>query len=363
MKTAILISVLGFFTPWIAYALITLLHYVLPGTWIRGYVKDPQTGEPLNYRLNGIFVLAAGVLLWLLLGKLNIVPLEWLYQVRWSSLLGAIVLGLLFSLRIVLPYPSTGKPWPADLWFGRMENPQYRNGRIDAKMWLYLIGAVMLQLNALSFAVHHYRSYQDVNPGVLLNAALLTYFVWDYLSFERVHLYTYDFIAERVGIKLGFGCLTFYPYFYAIALWATVDLPNPHRPLWLYLCFALLFLAGWILARGANMQKYYFKTQGQKSFLGIKPAVITDGRKTLLVNGFWGLSCHINYLGEILMGCAIALSAGHPTVWWVWLYPLYYVALLFSRQLDDAKICKAKYGELWDTYTKKVKYRIIPFLY
>jgi delta14-sterol reductase len=359
MKT----QILGFFTPWIAYGIITLLHGILPGKWIRGYVKNGQTGEPLNYRLNGILVLAVSVLLWLLLGKLNLVSPEWLYQVRWSGLAGAVVLGLLFSLGIVLPYPSTGKPLPADLWFGRLENPQFRNGRIDAKMWLYLIGAVMLQLNVLSFAAHHYTAYADPNPGVFLCAAMLTWFIWDYLSFERVHLYTSDFIAERVGVKLGFGCLTFYPYFYSVSLWAAVDLPNPHRPLWLNLCFALLFLAGWTLARGANMQKYCFKTRPAKSFLGIKPQTITNGERVLLVNGFWGLSLHINYLGEIIMGCAIALSAGYPAVWWVWLYPLYYVGLLFTRQMDDAKLCKAKYGELWDAYTKQVKYRIIPFIY
>jgi delta14-sterol reductase len=220
MKT----QILGFFTPWIAYGVITLLHCFLPGTWIRGYVKNNKTGEPLNYRLNGIVVLAVSIGLWLLLGKLNIVPLDWLYQVRWTSLAGAVVLGLWFSLGIVLPYPSTGKPLPADLWFGRLENPQYRNGRIDAKMWLYLIGAVMLQLNALSFAVHHYRTYGDFNPGVILGVAMLTWFVWDYLSFERVHLYS------------------FYPYFYNIAIWAVVDLPNPRRPLWATLCVAVLFL-------------------------------------------------------------------------------------------------------------------------
>jgi len=47
----------------------------------------------------------------------------------------------------------------------------------------------------------------------------------------------------------------------------------------------------------------------------------------------------------------------------LWLYPAYYVGLMFSRQADDDKVCKAKYGELWDRYTKKVKYKIIPFIY
>lgn len=356
-------QVLGFFTPWVIYVVITLLHLFLPGKWMKGYVKDEKTGEVLNYRINGLFVLIVSIALWFVLGYLGWVPYEWLYTVRWYSLAGALSMGLIFSLIIVLSQPSTGKSLFADLFLGRSKNPQALKGRIDAKMWLYLIGAVMLQLNVLSFMSYHYLSAVDLNPGVFLCGALLTYFIWDYLTFEKVHLYTYDFIAERVGLKLGFGCLTFYPYFYAIALWATVDMPNPHLPTWSYVIFGLVFLSGWMLARGANMQKYVFKTHPEKKFLGIVPDTLTDGDKTILVNGWWGLSRHINYLGEVLMGVGIALAAGHAGIIWVWLYPLYYVALLFPRQHDDDKICHAKYGKLWDDYMKKVKYRIIPFVY
>ena len=355
--------ILGFFTPWIIYAVITLLHLVLPGKWIKGYVKDEKTGEVLNYRLNGLLVLIVSIILWFVLGYLGWVPYDWLYTVRWTGLAGALTMGLIFSLTIVLTQGSTGKSLFADLYLGRLKNPQLFKGRIDAKMWLYLIGAVMLQLNVLSFAAHHYFSADVPNPGVFLCAALLTYFIWDYLTFEKVHLYTYDFIAERVGLKLGFGCLTFYPYFYAIALWATVDLPNPGLSTWLYVVFGLVFLTGWMLARGANMQKYTFKTQPDKTFLGITPGTLSDGEKTILINGWWGFSRHINYLGEVLMGVGIALAAGHPDVLWVWLYPLYYVALLFPRQHADDKICHAKYGSLWEDYMKKVKHRIIPFIY
>ena len=111
------------------------------------------------------------------------------------------------------------------------------------------------------------------------------------------------------------------------------------------------------------MQKYYFKTQPEKPFLGIKPQVISEGNKTLLVNGFWGVSRHINYLGEILMGVAIALSTGYPVIYWAWLYPIYYIALLVPRQIDDDKRCSLKYGNLWKEYSTKVKYRIIPCIY
>jgi delta14-sterol reductase len=235
---------------------------------------------------------------------------------------------------------------------------------MDAKMWLYLVGAILLELNVLSFSGYHHMTFgTSASPGIMLSAAMLTYFVFDYLTFEHVHLYTYDLFAERVGFKLGWGCIAFYPFFYSIPLWSAVDLPNPETPTYVLVIAAIIFLGSWSLARGANLQKYYFKIDPSRKFLGIQPEAISDGKKSLLVNGFWGLSRHINYLGEIGMATGIVLAVGYPYLPWPWLYPLYYVALLVPRQMDDDKRCQLKYGALWEQYEKKVRYRIIPFIY
>ena len=354
---------LGFLSPWIIYTLITILHYTLPAKWVTGYVKDRDSGTHLRYRLNGLWVLLLMVSLWFILGYLDLVPLDWLYRVRWYSLAGAFCIGVLYTLATVLPYPSTGATLWKDLYLGRLENPQYLQGRIDAKMWLYLIGAVMLELHVLAFTSHYVMQYgTDMASGHLLCAILLSFFVVDYLTFERVHLYTYDFFAEKVGFKLGWGCLVFYPYFYAVPLWATAGLREGSTNFML-LFSGLLFFAGWVLARGANMQKFYFKTDPSRKFLGMLPETIGTGEQLLLVNGFWGRSRHLNYLGEILMGTGIALSVSASGSWVPWLYPLYYIALLVPRQIDDDKRCAAKYGILWAQYTKRVKYRIIPYIY
>jgi len=222
----------------------------------------------------------------------------------------------------------------------------------------------MLEINILSFAAHQSIAYGDqASPGIYLAAALLSFFIIDYITFEEVHLYTYDFFAERVGFKLGFGCIAFYPFFYAIPVWSAIDLPAAQTPVYLLIIFGLIFFVSWTLSRGANMQKYFFKKDPKRVFLGIAPETITDGNKTLLVNGFWGLSRHINYLGEIGMAIGIVLCVGHPFLLWPWLYPLYYIVLLFPRQAADDKRCALKYGALWEQYAKKVRYRIIPFIY
>ena len=357
-------ELLGFFSPLLVYAFIFSLNVLLPGRWVIGYVTKFASTEKLKYRLNGLLVLGVVLSAWFLACYFGFMNWDWFYQYRWYGLSGAIVFGLIFSFAVVLPFPKVKNSFLADFFLGRLENPQLWGGKIDAKMSLYLVGAVMLELNILSFAAHHHILYgAQASPGIYLATALLTFFVVDYLTFEEVHLYTYDFFAERVGFKLGWGCIAFYPFFYSIPLWYTVDLPNPHTPTTLLVVYALLFFLSWSLSRGANLQKYFFKKDPNKRFLGMAPETISDGNRTLLVNGFWGLSRHINYLGEIGMAIAIVLSVGHPALLWPWLYPLYYVVLLFTRQIDDDKRCAHKYGPLWKQYVKKVPYKIIPYIY
>jgi delta14-sterol reductase len=346
------------------YAVVVALHAVLPGRRVEGYAKD-ASGNRLRYRLNGLLVLVVVLGVYSALCASGALPWDFLYPHRFAMLATAFVAGLVFTAAIVLPYPSTGKPLAADLYLGRLENPQWLGGRIDAKMLLYLIGAVMLELILVSFAAHHFAAHpHEPSLGVFLYTALFSFFLVEYLFFERVHLYTYDFVAERVGFKLGWGCLVFYPFFYGIGLWYAADLPNPHSsPAWLA-ASAVVFFCGWTLARGANLQKYAFKTRPDRASFGPLPQrSLASGEHRVLVSGFWGLSRHINYLGELLMATGLTLSLGYPTSWVPWLYPLYYVGLLVPRQLDDDRRCAQKYGPLWDEYRRAVPYRIVPWVY
>lgn len=357
--------VAGFFAPWIVYAVILGLHLLLPARKVAGYVRDGRTGELLHYRLNGPFVLGVMVVLWVVVGATGLLDWDWLYTHRWWSLIGSCVLGVIFSLAMVLPAPKTGRSLPADLYFGRWENRQFFRGRVDAKMFLYLIGAAMLGMNLLSFTAHHIMEFGSAfSPGVVLYCVLFFWFITEYLVFERVHLYTYDIFAERVGFKLGWGCFAFYPYFYAIGLWATAHRPDPGTPPWLLVLFALVFFVGWGLSRGANMQKYSFKTTPDRPFLGfMRPDSLTDGNDALLVNGFWGVSRHVNYLGEILEAVGLTLVLGWYGVWVAWLYPLYYVGLFLARERADERRCAEKYGDLWIEYARRVPRRIVPWVY
>jgi len=343
---------------------VLVLHLAVPARRTPGYVTD-EAGAPLRYRLNGLVVCLLTVGLWALACRRGLLAWDFFYAHRWQAAASACALGLVFTLAIVLPAPRVRESGLADLYLGRLANPQWRGGLVDAKMFLYLVGAVMLLLNVLSFAAHHALTHAaDPSPGVFLYAGLFAFFVCEYLFFERVHLYTYDFFAERVGFKLGWGCLVFYPFFYGVGLWGTAELPNPHTPLPLLVLYGIVFFSGWALSRGANLQKFFFKLDPTRKAFGVlAPEVVEADGKRLLCSGFWRVSRHVNYLGEILMATGLALSLGHPTSIAPWLYPLYYVALLVPRERDDDRRCAEKYGPLWDAYKKRVPWRIVPGVY
>ena len=92
---------------------------------------------------------------------------------------------------------------------------------------------------------------------------------------------------------------------------------------------------------------------------------LPGSRGRILVGGFWGVSRHVNYLGEVVQALALALpgllASGSAVPL---LYPAYYTALFIGRALDDDLQCEKKYGPaLWGAYTNRVPWRIVPFVW
>ena len=169
--------VAGFFAPWIIYAVMLGLHLVLPARRVTGYVTDAKTGKPLTYRLNGLLVLAAVVVLWVVIGATGALPWDWLYTHRWSGLIGSAVLGLLLSV-LALVFGPAHRAQPARRPVLRPvdEPPALRGpGRRQDVPVPHRGGHAGAQPAA--FTAHHVIEFGDAySPGVVLYCVLFFWF-------------------------------------------------------------------------------------------------------------------------------------------------------------------------------------------
>jgi delta14-sterol reductase len=122
---------------------------------------------------------------------------------------------------------------------------------------------------------------------------------------------------------------------------------------------AALFGGGFWLFRGANQQKHRFR-QDPGALIWGKPAETLGGR--LLISGFWGIGRKLNYTGEICIYLALAMTAGFSSAV-PYLVALWLGTLLVHRAWRDDKRCRAKYGQLWEGYCSRVRFRMVPFIY
>ena len=359
-------AIAGFFTPLAVFAVFFVLQLILPGRWVPGYVINPETGEPRKYRLNGILVFVIAVIVWAF--ELTGMPRDWFYRSTIYAVIGGTVFSAIFTVIAVYSQPRTEtSSFIGDLWLGRAQELSFFKSRFDVKMYFYVVGGTMLSLNAMSGAAFHYEHFgENANPGVFLYAAFFTFYIFDYFIFERVQLYTYDLIHEKVGFKLFWGGLIVYGWVFILPLWGMAAHPDPgFGPAWTYVWLigtAALFLFGWGIGRGANLQKYTFKRWPERKFLGlIRPEYIQAGDRKILCSGFWGVARHFNYMGEGLLALSIALSFGHFGNPWAWTYFVFIVTFFTFRQFHDDEFCAEKYGpEKWAEYQARVKYRIMP---
>ena len=362
-------AIAGFFTPLVIFAVFFLVQLILPGKWVPGYVINPETGEPRKYRLNGLLVFAVALIVWAF--ELTGMPRDWFYRSTIYAVVGGTVFTTIFAIIAVFSQPQAKIKNPLlALWDGRAQEMSFFNDRFDVKMYFYVVGGTMLALNALSGAAYNYELFgESYNPGVFLYAAFYTFYILDYFIFERVQLYTYDLIHERLGFKMFWGGLVVYGWLFILPLWGMAVYPSPgFSSAWTYVWLIgtpVLFLFGWGISRGANMQKYTFKRWPDRKFLGlIEPEYIEAGDRKILCSGFWGAARHFNYLGEGFLGLSIALAFGYFTNLWAWTYFIFVVTFFTFRQHFDDVYCAEKYGaEKWAEYQARVKYRIFPGIY
>jgi delta14-sterol reductase len=243
-----------------------------------------------------------------------------------------------------------------DTFYGVELNPQIAG--VDLKMFSYRPSLMGLGLLNVSFAAAQYQELGYITTRMWVYQVFYFAYLVNYFQFEYGMIYTWDIIAERFGWMLVWGDYVLVPFFYSIPGWYLLHNTDP-MPTWQVVALGALYIVGFVLFRGSNEQKHQFKVDPQRPIWG-KPPEALGGK--LLISGFWGIGRKLNYTGELCMYVAWSLTTGlHSVI--PYLLPLWLAILFPHRAWRDDQRCRAKYGELWDAYCRKARFRMIPFLY
>jgi protein-S-isoprenylcysteine O-methyltransferase Ste14 len=346
------------------FALQLALYRALPGRQVAGAAL--ADGTRLSYPMNGWSAL------WVTVGVVGVsVAAGWLpaavaYDQFGPLLTTANLAATLLGVFLIVQGRRAGGGKASgsalrDYVTGVTLNP--RLGWLDLKFFCEgRPGLILWVLFDGSFAAAQWQRHGRVTVPMLLVLVFQLFYVADYFAHERAVLSTWDIRHERFGWALAWGDLVWVPFIYSLQAHYLVDhaheLSSPAAA-----AIAALDLAGYVVFRGANLQKHRFR-ENPAALIGGRPAefIRTAQGALLLTSGWWSRARHANYLGDVLMAIAWSLPTGfrHALPWF---YPVFLAALLVHRERRDDAACLAKYGEDWAAYCRKVPWRIVPGIY
>ncbi|KAI4204172.1 MAG: hypothetical protein LQ350_001363 [Teloschistes chrysophthalmus] len=408
----------------LAYYLFSLvLQAALPGLVVQGV--QLRSGARLEYKFNA-FSSAVTVLLIAAVGTYLQGPDFALWTFIWDNYVQLITvnLGIAFFLATFVYLRSysvkAGNHHKRELalgghsgnmiydWFiGRELNPRIAIpliGTIDIKAFCELrpgmLGYVLLDL---AFIAHQYKLYGGVSDSIVLITIFQSVYVFDALWMEPSILSTMDITTDGFGFMLAFGDLVWLPFIYSLQARYLAVYPLHLGAQGTLGIIAIQFFGYWIF-RSANNEKNRFRTNPKDPRIAHLQYMKTKSGGTLLTSGWWGFSRHPNYLGDWIMAWSYCLPTGvagylikhgSPAVlplgdmiddegivsggflkqqvlqgdargWGMtitYFYVLYFAILLIHREMRDEEACERKYGDDWEEYKKKVRWRILPGIY
>jgi delta14-sterol reductase len=342
-----------------------VLSIIIPGKRQLG-VRNPD-GSQVHYTLNGFRIFLTVVALCASGAALGWLDLTFPYRHFFPLLIVANAFAFTWTFVLYVWGRSKGCGGKdglsggfvqivKDLFYGTDLNPRLLG--VDLKLFSYRPSLIGLGVLNTSFAFAQFREHGHLSAPMVLYQIFYFLYLANYFQFEYGMIYTWDIIAERFGWMLVWGDYVLVPFFYSVPGWYLVGRLEP-LPIWQIALLCALYTTGFCLFRGSNEQKHQYKTNPSCRIWG-KPAEALGGK--LLVSGFWGIGRKLNYSGEIMMYYAWALTTGTQSIV-PYLLPLWLSMLLPHRAYRDEERCRAKYGELWEAYCRRARFRMVPFIY
>ena len=363
------------------FTLQALLYVFLPGP--TGMGQATPAGHELRYTCNGLRAWVLTHILVVALVKFDVIKAtviadNWGAFFATTNLLGFTVTLLVYIKARAFPTHAEDRCFsgslPYDLFMGVEHNPRL-GARFDFKLFFNgRPGILAWTLINMSFAAKQYEIHGFISNSMVLLNILHALYVLVYFCNEIWYLRTIDIAHDHFGYYLAWGDLVWLPYLYTIQSFYLARNPVV-LPAWACAAIAALGVSGYAIFRSVNHQKDTFRTafkENRPLTIWGKPAdyipatfVTTFGEEKnspLLVSGWWGVSRHFNYVGDLMNALAYCLTCGFGHVL-PYFYIIYMTILLVHRVYRDDIRCRQKYGKYWEEYCRRVPYKILPYVF
>ncbi len=353
-----------------------LLMKILPGKTVYG-PKTPNGYIPV-YKNNGFLAFITTLLLFWLFGfQLKLFNPSIIYD-HFGEILGALnIFSLLFCLLLYfkgLYRPSTpdsgtsGNPlfdyyWGTDLYphILGINVKHFTNARFGMMGWSILI---------IAYAAKQHELY-GISDSMIVSVVLQIIYCAIFFYYESGYFKTMDIQEDRAGYYIVWGVMVWIPAVYTLTAHYLVQHPV-QLGAGLSAILIIVALIGFYSKTNMNRQRFNVRANnGDYRIWGHRAKIINaeytdkNGEKhssILLVDGWWGISRHFHYVGEILGALCWSLPALF-TNFMPYFYVFYLTILLFHRAKRDDVKCRLKYGKYWEEYCKAVPYKVIPGIY
>lgn len=253
------------------------------------------------------------------------------------------------------PKGNTGLFLP-DLFSGRELNPVF--GSVDLKFFLVRSMCIFgLLLNIILVLKDLDSNKGQYSPTLFVACIFQMFCNIDLVWFEESLSTTYQYKRDGCGF-LNVNSYLMAPFITAV--FPRVVLNHRTELEWYFLSLIVtLNLIGYTISRGSLSQKHAFRTNPSDPALAHLESLPTSAGTRLLVSSWWGVVRHPNYLGDIIIIISWALLCGFKLAL-PWIIVALVAAILVGRIFEVESACKKKYGTAWDSYTGRVKCRLIP---
>lgn len=260
-----------------------------------------------------------------------------------------------------------------DFFMGAELNPRFM--WLDFKMfyevripWFILFGL------SCAAAARQYEQYGYVSGEVYF--IVMAHYIYANACAKGEHLIatSWDMYQEKLGFLLTFWNMAGVPFSYAHSILYLAN-RDPAIYAWNKYALSAFFIAYlfvyWVwdtangqknsfrmMERGTFVKRHTFPQLPWQEIHNPETIKLPNG-DTILCDGWFGKARKIHYSCDLFFALSWGLIAGFDSPF-PWFYSVFFTVMIAHRAMRDIQKCKAKYGEAWVEYEKRVPYLFIP---